>query len=165
MAISIPKAKPWYSPPRLAKTLQDARRLPLVPIFIIIFVLVLPALFANVWSNAWGYDPEVGTLQDRLVPPAWIKAKVQSLRGGVDLNTVEVYKNGELIPGASINRAGMPFDANNEPVVGIIEFRSGGEVIKIGPVPCVSRRCRNGRPEGHVKTCRRAGGGEESRYL
>ena len=132
MAISIPKAKPWYSPPRLAKTLQDARRLPLVPIFIIIFVLVLPAVFANVWSNAWGYDPEVGTLQDRLVPPAWIKAKVQALRGGVDMNAVEVYKNGELIPGATINRSGMPFDANNEPVVGIIEFRSSGDVIKIG---------------------------------
>ena len=132
MAISIPKAKPWYSPPRLAKTLRDARRLPLVPIFIIIFVLVLPAVFANVWSNAWGYDPEVGTLQDRLVPPAWIKAKIQALRGGVDLNTIEVYKNGELIQGATISQAGKPFDANNEPVVGIIEYRSGGEVIKIG---------------------------------
>jgi len=131
MAISIPKARSWYSPPRLVKTLQDARRLPLVPIFIIVFVLVLPALFANVWSNAWGYDPEVGTLQDRLVPPAWIKAKIQSLRGGVDLNAVEVYKNGELVEGATLTRQGTPV-ANGEPVVGIIEYRSDGDVIKLG---------------------------------
>ncbi len=132
MAISIPKARPWYSRPRLAKTFQDARRLPLVPIFIITFVLVLPAVFANVWSNAFGFDPEVGTLQDRLVPPAWIKAKIQSLKGGVDLNAVEVYKNGELVPGSTLNREGVPFDADNEKVVGIIQFQSGGEVIKIG---------------------------------
>ena len=132
MAISIPKAKPWYSRPRLAKTFQDARRLPLVPIFIITFVLVLPAVFANVWSNAFGFDPEVGTLQDRLVPPAWIKAKIQSLKGGVDFNAIEVYKNGELVQGSVINREGVPFDADNEKVVGIIEFQSGGEVIKIG---------------------------------
>ena len=132
MAISIPKAKPWYSPPRLAKTLQDARRLPLVPIFIIIFVLVLPAVFANVWSNAFNFDPEVGTLQDRLVPPAWIKAKVQSLQGGVNFDNVEVYKNGELVQGAVLSQQGMPFDANNEPIVGIIEYRSAGETIKIG---------------------------------
>lgn len=134
MAISIPKAKPWYSPPRLAKTFQDARRLPLVPIFIIIFILVLPAIFANFWSNWRGFDPEVGTLQDRLVPPAWIKAKVETLRGGVNFDGIEVYKNGELVPGAIVTQQGTPVDTadNNEQVVGIIEYRSDGDVIKIG---------------------------------
>ncbi len=131
MAISIPKAKPWYSPPRLTKTLRDARRLPLVPIFIIIFVLVLPAVFANVWSSSFGFDPEVGTLQDRLVPPAWIKAKIQTLKGNVDLNGVEVYKNGEIVPGATLTRQGTPV-ADGQPVVGIIEYRSGGDIIKLG---------------------------------
>ena len=131
MAISIPKASPWYSPPRIIKLLQDARRLPLVPIFIIIFVLIVPAVFANVWSNAWGYDPEVGTLQDRLVPPAWIKAKVQTLKGGVAFENIEVYKNGEIVQGAQVTRQGSPI-ANGEPVVGIIEYQSGGDVIKLG---------------------------------
>jgi hypothetical protein len=75
MAITIPKAKPWYSPPRLAKLYQNTRRLPLVPIFIVIFVLIVPAIFANVWGSARGFDPEVGTLADRLVPPAWVKQR------------------------------------------------------------------------------------------
>ena len=105
MAISIPKRNLWYSPPRLAKTLRDARRLPLVPIFIIMFVLVLPAILANVWSNFRGFDPEVGILQDNLIPPVWIKAKVVTLKGGVDLGSVEVYKNGKLLPDAIITES------------------------------------------------------------
>ncbi len=132
MAISIPKAKPWYSPPRLAKTLGDAKRLPLIPICILLFVLVLPAIFANVWSNARGFDPEVGTLQDRLVPPAWIKAKIQTLKGGVVIDNIQVFKNGEMVEGAKIDhRQGTPA-VNGEPVVGIIQYQSNAEVIKIG---------------------------------
>ena len=131
MAISIPKAKPWYSPPRLAKTLGDAKRLPLIPIAILLFVLVLPAIFANVWSNARGFDPEVGTLQDRLVPPAWIKAKIQTLKGGVVIDNIQVFKNGEMVEGAIIDRQGTP-QVNGEPVVGIIQYQSNAEVIKIG---------------------------------
>ena len=132
MAISIPKAKPWYSPPRLAKTLGDVKRLPLIPILILLFVLVLPAIFANVWSNARGFDPEVGTLQDRLVPPAWIKAKIQTLKGGVVIDNIQVFKNGEMVEGAKIDhRQGTPA-VNGEPVVGIIQYQSNAEVIKIG---------------------------------
>ena len=131
MAISIPKAKPWYSPPRLAKTLGDAKRLPLIPISILLFVLVLPAIFANVWSNARGFDPEVGTLQDRLVPPAWIKAKIQTLKGGVVIDNIQVFKNGEMVEGAVITRQGTP-QVNGEPVVGIIQYQSNAEIIKIG---------------------------------
>ena len=131
MANSMPKAKPWYSPSRLAKTIGEAWWLRLIPIFIVIFVLILPAVFANVWSNAYGLDPEVGTLQDRLVPPAWIKGKVQAIIGGVDLNSVEVYKNGDLVEGAAITRQGTAI-TNGEPVLGIIEYRSGGDVIKVG---------------------------------
>ena len=131
MANSMPKAKPWYSPSRLAKIILLALCLRLVPIFIIVFALVLPAIFASVWSNAYGLDPEVGTLQDRLVPPAWIKAKVQSLKGGVELNTIEVFKNEELVEGAVVTHQGTPF-ADGEPIVGIVEYRSGGDAIKIG---------------------------------
>ncbi len=131
MAISIPKDKPWYSPPRLVKTFHEARRLPLVPIFIIAFVLVLPAIFANVWSSSRGFDPEVGTLQDRLVPPAWIKAKVSTLRGGVDFNSIEVYKGGEIVPGAVVTRQGTPVVDGNQ-LQGIIQYQTSGDIIKIG---------------------------------
>ena len=132
MASSIPKTKPWHSQSKLAAALRVAWRLRLVPIFIVVFVLILFAIFANVWSNWRGLDPEVGTLQDRLVPPAWINAKVESLRGGMNFDNIEVYKNGELVRGAQITHQGSPIDANNEPVLGTVEFRSGGDVIKIG---------------------------------
>ena len=89
------------------------------------------AVFANVWSNAYGLDPEVGTLQDRLVPPAWINAKVLSLKGGVDFNTIEVFKYDELVEGAVLTHRGTPF-ANGEPVPGLVEYRSGGDIITIG---------------------------------
>ncbi len=132
MAITIPKAKPWYAPPKLIKLFQNTRRLPLIPIFILAFVLVLPALFANVWSNARGFDPEVGTLADRLVPPAWIKAKILTIRGGVDFAAIDVLKNGEKIPGAIVTTQGTPV-ANDKPIVGIIQYQTdGGSVIKLG---------------------------------
>ena len=131
MAITIPKAKPWYSPPRLAKLYQNTRRLPLVPLFIVTFVLIVPAIFANVWGSARGFDPEVGTLADRLVPPAWIKAKILTIKSGVDVSAISVFKSDVQIPGAIITRQGTPV-ANNEPVVGISQYRSGEEVIKIG---------------------------------
>lgn len=131
MANLIPKVKPWHSPPRLAKAIWESWWLPLIPLFIVVFVLILPAIFANGWSNAYDLDPEVGTLQDRLVPPAWIKAKVQSLRGGVDFNSIEVYKNGQLVENSSLTPQGTPV-ANGQPIAGIIEYRSSGEAIKIG---------------------------------
>ncbi len=130
MASSIPKTKPSRS--KLAATFRVAWRLRLVPIFTVIFVLILSAIFANFWSNWRGLDPEVGTLQYRLVPPAWIKAKVESLMGGISFDNVEVYKNGELVQGARITHQGSPIDASNEPIVGIVEYRSRGDVIKIG---------------------------------
>ena len=138
-------------PPGWPKPCRTPEGSPLVPIFIIIFVLVLPAVFANVWSNAFNFDPEVGTLQDRLVPPAWIKAKVQSLQGGVNFDNVEVYKNGELVQGAVLSQQGMPFDANNEPIVGIIEYRSAGETIKIGRALVYPGGVETAGPEGHVQ--------------
>jgi peptide/nickel transport system permease protein len=129
MGIVIPTAKPWYSRPKLVSKLRAASRLPLVPIFIIIFVLILPAIFANVWSNFRGFDPEVGILGDRLVPPAWVKAKILSLAPGVDYGNIEVYKSGEQIVGAIITNQGTPIDVvnDNKQIVGIISYKAGEE--------------------------------------
>ena len=130
MASSVHKTKPWHSQSKLAAAFSVLWRLRLVPVFIVVSVLILSAIFANFWSNWRGLDPEVGILQDRLVPPAWVKATVQSLKGGVDLNTIEVFKNDELVEGATLTHQGTPF-ADGEPIVGIVEYRSGGDIITI----------------------------------
>lgn len=60
--------------PRVAavrRSLVAARRYPLIPITIMLVVLVLPAIFAN-WVAP--HNPRIGSLSNRLVPPAWVDA-------------------------------------------------------------------------------------------
>ncbi|MBM3220038.1 MAG: ABC transporter permease [Candidatus Rokubacteria bacterium] len=65
--ITVP-GLPWYSPPRVAHALKQARRYPLIPIFILTFFLVIPAVFA---PQVAPYDPLKGSLSKRLKAPAW----------------------------------------------------------------------------------------------
>jgi peptide/nickel transport system permease protein len=48
--------------------MRQARRYPLIPLGILIFLLVIPALFA---SQVAPYDPLKGSLAKRLTPPVW----------------------------------------------------------------------------------------------
>ena len=73
MAETILTSKPWYAPPEIHRRLKAARRLPLLPIFLLMVLLVIPATFANVLAS---HNPTVGKLSDRLQPPAWIGAEV-----------------------------------------------------------------------------------------
>ena len=73
MAETILTSKPWYAPPEIHRRLKAARRLPLLPIFLLMVLLVIPAAFANVLAS---HNPTVGKLSDRLQPPAWIGAEV-----------------------------------------------------------------------------------------
>ena len=68
MATVTVQTLPWYAPPRMAHTLRQARRYPLIPIAILAVVLVIPALFA---SQIAPYDPLKGSLAKRLRPPVW----------------------------------------------------------------------------------------------
>jgi peptide/nickel transport system permease protein len=68
MATVTVRTLPWYAPPRMAQTLRQAKRYPLVPISILAIVLVIPALFA---SQIAPYDPLRGSLAKRLHPPVW----------------------------------------------------------------------------------------------
>lgn len=61
--------KPWYSPGSMARSLWDLRRYPLLPIFILMIVLVIPAIFAELIAP---YDPVENSLRDRLLPPFWM---------------------------------------------------------------------------------------------
>ena len=129
----MPEIKPWHSQSGPHTVIRVVGGLRTVTVFTVVLVLFLSAIFAAFWSNWRGLDAQVGNLQTRFVPPAWIKAKVESLKGGVDLKTVEVYKNGELVPGATVTYKGSTVDADGEPLAGILEYRSNGDVIKIVP--------------------------------
>ena len=68
MATETIRTLPWYAPPRVAEAVSQVRRYPLVPLALLTFLLVIPALFA---SQVAPYDPLQGSLSKRLKPPAW----------------------------------------------------------------------------------------------
>jgi peptide/nickel transport system permease protein len=59
---------PWYAVPWVVDGWHKIRRLPLVPLAILLFFLVLPAIFAP-WVAP--YEPFQGNLSNRLTPPVW----------------------------------------------------------------------------------------------
>ena len=130
MAVQIPSKPAWYTPIGLWKFIKEARRLPLFPILTILVFMVLPATTADLWSNWRGHDPEVGTLAKRLIPPAWEKARVDTLKGGVNWDDITVYNEETPIPGAQISRSGKAV-LNGELILGRLFYEEGGESIRI----------------------------------
>ena len=61
--------KPWYSAGTLLRNLWDLRQYPVIPIFILMIVLVIPAIFAELIAP---YDPVESSLRNRLLPPFWM---------------------------------------------------------------------------------------------
>jgi peptide/nickel transport system permease protein len=59
---------PWYAVPWVVDGWRKIRRLPLVPLAILLFLLVIPAIFAP-WVAP--YEPFQGNLSNRLTPPVW----------------------------------------------------------------------------------------------
>jgi peptide/nickel transport system permease protein len=59
---------PWYAPPRVADAIGQAKRYPLVALTLLMFFLVIPAVFA---PQVAPHDPLQGSLSKRLKPPAW----------------------------------------------------------------------------------------------
>ena len=68
MDISAPIRRVRVSPGSILRFSREARRYPLIPIFILLVVLVIPAIFAPIIAP---HDPLEGTLPDRLLPPVW----------------------------------------------------------------------------------------------
>ena len=60
----------------MRRSLGAVRRYPLIPITIMLVVLVLPAIFAN-WVAP--HHPRIGSLSNRLVPPAWVDAQGEGI--------------------------------------------------------------------------------------
>ena len=68
MATVTARSLPWYAPPRMAGALRQLRRLPLVPVGMLMFLLVIPAVLA---PQVAPHDPLRGSLAHRLKAPAW----------------------------------------------------------------------------------------------
>jgi peptide/nickel transport system permease protein len=68
MATETIRTLPWYAPPRVVQTMAQVGRYPLVPLAMLMFLLVIPAVFAPLVAP---YDPLKGSLANRLKPPVW----------------------------------------------------------------------------------------------
>jgi peptide/nickel transport system permease protein len=68
MATAASSTLPWYSPPKIAKAVFQAKRYPVLPMAILVFFLVIPAVFAPLVAP---HDPLKGALSKRLKPPVW----------------------------------------------------------------------------------------------
>jgi peptide/nickel transport system permease protein len=68
MATETIRTLPWYAPPRVAQAMGQAKRYPLVALALLMFFLMIPALFA---PQVAPYDPLQGSLAKRLKPPVW----------------------------------------------------------------------------------------------
>jgi len=82
------------------RRLKRLERMPWISISIIVFVLLLPAIFADLITT---HDPLRGTLADRLTPPAWIEGGTWSYPLGTDKQGRDMLTR--LIYGARISLA------------------------------------------------------------
>ena len=113
-AINIRSAlitKPWYSPGAVARNLWGLRRQPVLPIFILVIVLVIPAIFAELIAPN---DPLENSLRDRLLPPFWMNGGstdhvLGTDKTGRDILTRLIYgaRVSVVIPGISIMVGGV----------------------------------------------------------
>ena len=82
MALAIPQRAPWYlAPLRLLRGMFQVRRFPGVAMIILVFLLVIPGLFAE-WVAP--HDPIKGSLGARLKPPMWEKGGSSTYPLGTD---------------------------------------------------------------------------------
>jgi peptide/nickel transport system permease protein len=82
MALAIPQQVPWYlAPLRLLRGMFQVRRFPGVAMIILVFLLVIPGLFAE-WIAP--HDPIKGSLAARLKPPMWEKGGTSTYPLGTD---------------------------------------------------------------------------------
>ena len=69
MATAISQPVSWYAPTRIMQGMFQIKRYPLLPLAILTFLLVIPAVFA---PQVAPHDPLKGALSKRLKPPAWM---------------------------------------------------------------------------------------------
>ena len=65
------------------------RRYPIIPLAIVMVVMILPAIFAPLIAP---HPPRKGDLQQRLVPPFWVDAKISSLRAVDEIDRADLSR-------------------------------------------------------------------------
>lgn len=130
MADVLLRSKPSYRFINLRHWIREARRLPLLPLFLVLFVLIVPAVFAELIAP---HDPEVGILPDRLIPPSWADAEVLRLDGGFEFGELKVLQDGEVVPEATVTTDGIP-QLDGRQIRGIIAYETvDGRQVTLEP--------------------------------
>ena len=82
-AAAAPSGRNW------GKAWREIRRFPVLPLFILIVVLIVPTIFAETLSQ---HDPLIGDLEHELEPPAWVpeRENEQTIVRRVQENSSEV---------------------------------------------------------------------------
>jgi len=108
---------PVLAVPRIWRGFREARRFPLLPSLILLFVLILPAIFADVIAP---HDPRRGDITERLLPPAWVGDSVK-IKTVVDTFNLENRLNEILIA-----------DAQRRIKIGEGTIVGGGDEVRAG---------------------------------
>lgn len=66
--LTTTRTLPWYAVPWVVDGWSTLKRFPLIPLAILLFLVVIPAIFAP-WVAP--HDAFLGSLSDRLQPPVW----------------------------------------------------------------------------------------------
>ena len=70
MAQVLPESVPRSTPDGIVRATLPSRQFPGIPLFILVFLLVLPGLFAPYLAP---HNPIRGSLRERLKPPVWVQ--------------------------------------------------------------------------------------------
>jgi peptide/nickel transport system permease protein len=100
MATATARTLPWYAPPRVAQAMRQARRYPLVPLALLVFLLLVPAALA---PQIAPYDPLRGSLAKRLKPPVWMEGGTSDHLLGTDKLGRDILSR--MIHGARVSLA------------------------------------------------------------
>ena len=100
MAQVLPESVPRSTPDETIRAVAPARRFPGIPLFILLFLLVLPGLFAPYLAP---HSPVRGSLRARLKPPVWVQGGTITHPLGTDKVGRDVLSR--IIYGARISLA------------------------------------------------------------
>lgn len=126
---TLPGYAAGVTPAPLRKALGGAwnvlRRYPIIPLVIVLVVMIIPAIFADLIAP---HPPLKGSLTERLLPPFWVDAEVQSLE------VVSEIDRQNLRPQLTVGEAQALIDAGNARIDGGGAASAGDRLVKLKTV-------------------------------